>query len=309
MRTFKNGRALKGIKDVILTLGNFDGLHLGHRKIIKKVVRRAGALGLRSALYTFEPHPLKVVAPDKSPPLIMDAKTKARVIKDLGIDDLILARFTKEFAGKHPEDFVREVIVDRLSAREVWVGHDFSFGRGRAGTVGYLSELGERYGFRVFVIPAHKKGGHIVSSSRVRMLLLGGRVEEAARLLGKSYSIKGRVVRGKNIGKAIGFPTANIRPTGELVPRNGVYAGYVSLKDKRLPCVINIGVAPTFGAKPRTIEVHIMDFRGNLYGKEIEVSFVRRLRSERAFRSKEALIERIGKDVERARKLLWSKRG
>ncbi len=304
MRIYRNGRALKGIKNVILTLGNFDGLHLGHRKIIKKVAQRAHALKLQSAVYTFDPHPLKVVAPHKSPPLIMDVETKARLIGALGIDNLIFARFTKEFAGKHPEDFVKEVIVNGLSAREVWVGHDFSFGRGRAGTVRYLKELGTKYGFKVFVIHAYKKGGHIVSSSRVRTLLQNGRVEVAARLLAARYSIKGRVVRGSAIGKTIGFPTANINPASELIPKNGVYAGYVSLKNKELPCVLNIGTAPTFGAKPRTIEVHILDFRGGLYGKNLEVSFVRRLRSERTFKSKEELVKRIRKDVERARKLL-----
>ncbi len=304
MRTFRNGRALKGMKKVILTLGNFDGVHLGHRKIIKKVVRRARSLKLQSAVYTFDPHPLKVVAPQRSPLLLTDAATKARLIKALGIDNLIFARFTKELAERHPEDFVRSVIVNGVSAKEVWVGHDFAFGRGRAGTAENLKELGRKYGFEVFVIPAYKKGGHIVSSSRIRTLLHSGRVEEAARLLSARYSIKGRVVRGRNIGKSIGFPTANISAASELVPKNGVYAGYVSLKDGLLPCVVNIGTAPTFGARPRTIEVHILDFRGNLYGKKIEVAFVRRLRSERAFASKEKLVAQIGKDVERARRLL-----
>lgn len=304
MKVYRNGRAPKGIKNAVLTLGNFDGLHLGHRKIIKKVSERGRLLNLPSVVYTFEPHPLKVVAPHKSPPLIMDAETKAGLIGALGVDHLMFAKFTREFAAKHPDEFVREVLLDTFSVKEVWVGHDFSFGKGGEGTVKYLKELADAHGFRVYVIPAYKKGGHIVSSSRIRSLIQHGRVGEASRLLGGRYLIKGRVVRGREIGKTIGFPTANIRPFSELIPKNGVYAGYVSLEGRELPCVLNIGTAPTFGAREKTIEAHILNFRGNIYGKNIRVSFVRRLRSERAFRSKEELIRQIRKDAERAGNML-----
>lgn len=303
MKVFKNGSRIRGVKNPVLTLGNFDGLHLGHQKIIRKVAQRATELKTRSLVYTFEPHPLKVVAPHKSPPLILDLEDKVRLIKESGIDCIVLARFTKEFAAKHPREFVLESLVP-LSVKEVWVGHDFSFGKGRTGTVEYLKELGKEFGFKVFVVPAYKKGGHIVSSSRIRELVKSGLVERASTLLGRNYSIKGKVVRGKNIGKEIGFPTANLNVESDLLPCNGVYAAYAKVGRKTHPAVLNIGFAPTFGGKERSVEVHILDFKDNIYGKKMEVSFVRRLRSEKAFSSKEALIRRIRKDTEKARSIL-----
>lgn len=306
MKIFRDSAALSGIKDPVLTLGNFDGLHLGHLKIIKGVAARAKRLGVPSAVYTFDPHPLKVVAPLKSPPLLLDMEDKVRLIEATGIDHLIFASFTREFAEKHPRQFVEEVIVP-LSVKEVWVGHDFKFGRSKTGTVEYLKELGEEFGFKVVVIEAYRKGGHIVSSSRIRSLVARGRVGEAAGLLGRRYSIKGVVVKGANIGKEIGFPTANLRVESELVPANGVYAAWATVGSKKLPAVLNIGRAPTFGGKETTVEVHILDFGSDLYGKKMEVSFVRRLRSEKAFKSKDELVARIKKDTERARAILKEK--
>lgn len=306
MKIFRDSAALSGIKDPVLTLGNFDGLHLGHLKIIKGVAARAKRLGVPSVVYTFDPHPLKVVAPHKSPPLLIDTDEKVRLIEAAGIDCLIFARFTREFAEKHPRQFVEEVIV-ALSVKEVWVGHDFKFGRSKAGTVEYLKELGEEFGFKVVVIEAYKKGGHIVSSSRIRALIAKGKVGEAAGLLGRRYSIKGVVVKGTNIGKEIGFPTANLGVESELVPANGVYAALAAIGSKTLPAVLNIGHAPTFGGKETAVEVHLMDFSSDLYGKRIEVSFVRRLRSEKAFRSKDELVAQIRKDTERAREILKEK--
>ncbi len=305
MKVFRGAKRRPKIKDAVLTLGNFDGLHLGHQKIIRKVAARARELGTKSVVYTFEPHPLKVVAPHKSPPLILDAKDKAGLIGSFGIDCLIFARFTKEFAATHPREFVEKVLHKALSVKEVWVGHDFSFGRGRAGTVGYLKELGKELGFKVFVVPAFKKGEHIVSSSRIRTLIKEGGVKGASALLGRDYSIKGRVVRGMDIGKAMGFPTANLAVESELVPANGVYAAYAVIKGRRLPAVLNIGTAPTFGGRDRGVEVHILDFDGDIYGKRMEVHFVKRLRDEKAFKSKEALVRQITKDTEKARAILY----
>lgn len=300
MQIFKNSKGLaKKIKGPILTLGNFDGLHLGHRKIIRKLGERAGRLGLPSVVYTFEPHPLKVVAPQKSPPLIVDVETKKGLIEALGIDFMVIAEFTKEFAAKHPKAFVEEEIVP-LRPKEVWVGHDFSFGKAKSGTVDYLKLLGDEFGFSVHVIPAFKKGGSVVSSSRIRKLVAEGRLTEASRLLGRDFSVKGKVVRGKDMGKGLGYPTANLALTSELVPGDGVYAAYAVVAGKRKRAVVNIGTAPTFGGKEKCVEVHILGFRDNIYGKKIEVEFVKRLRGERAFKSKEALIRQIAKDVERA---------
>lgn len=287
----------------VVTLGNFDGLHLGHQKIIRKVAERARMLKRHSVVYTFEPHPLKVVAPEKSPPLLIDTRKKAELISGLGIDFMVVARFTRGFAAKHPREFVEEEILS-MGASEVWVGHDFSFGRGKAGTVGFLKELGSELGFRVRVIPAYKKGGGIVSSSRIRRLVGEGRVEAAGRLLGRPYSIRGSVVKGKSVGKRIGFPTANLKVASELIPGNGIYAAWAVVSGRRRKAVVNIGTAPTFGGRKRCVEVHVMGFEGDLYGDGMEVEFVRRLRGERAFPSVGALQRQIGRDIERALRIL-----
>ena len=299
---------LKEIKNPILTLGNFDGLHIGHRRVIEKVVARARRFGAPSVVYTFEPHPLKVVAPEKSPPLLIDIDEKIRLINATGADWLVLAEFTKAFAATHPRQFVESVLVDALSVREVWVGHDFSFGTGRSGTVEYLKELGNEFGFKVFLVPAYKRRNEVVSSSRIRAYVKDGEVKKAAGLLGRLYSIKGRVVRGKDMGKEIGFPTANLDVESELVPKDGVYAAFALLDGREREAVLNIGVAPTFGGKARAIEVHILDFMGDIYGKKVEVRFAERLRDEAAFLSREALVKAIKKDTERARKILGRRR-
>lgn len=302
MKIYRDSATLSGIKEPILTLGNFDGLHLGHLKIIRGVSARARKLGVSSVVYTFDPHPLKIVAPHKSPPLLIDMEDKTRLIEAAGVDCLIFASFTREFAGKHPRQFVEEAIVP-LSVKEVWVGHDFRFGSGKTGTVEHLKELGEEFGFKVVVVGAYRKGGHIVSSSRIRGLIADGKVGEAAGLLGRRYSIKGVVVKGANIGKEIGFPTANLKVESELVPAGGVYAAWAVVGSKRFPAVLNIGRAPTFGGKETSVEVHLLDFDSDLYGERMEVHFIRRLRSEKKFKSAGDLAVQIRKDTERARKI------
>ncbi|WKZ33132.1 MAG: bifunctional riboflavin kinase/FAD synthetase [Thermodesulfobacteriota bacterium] len=307
MQIYRDSKRLsKKIGNPVLTLGNFDGLHLGHQKILRKVMERAKKLGCPSVVYTFEPHPLKVIAPEKSPPLILDPAKKAELVESFGIDYMVVARFTKEFAAKHPVEFVMEELVP-LGVKEVWVGHDFSFGKGKAGTVAYLEELGRELGFSVRVTPAYRKGGEVVSSSRIRRLVGEGRVGEAGRLLGRPFSIRGRVVRGMDLGKKIGFPTANLEARSELLPADGVYAAFAIIGGKRHKAVVNVGTAPTFGGKKRCVEAHILGFRGDIYGKDIEVEFVRRLRGEKAFASREALARRIMMDAERAERLLISR--
>lgn len=311
MRVIKKGSGLKRVKAPVVTLGNFDGLHLGHQRILKKVSERARALGRPSLVYTFEPHPMKVVSPKKSPPLIVDLPDKVRLIGAFGIDYLFLASFTEEFAARHPREFVEEELVRGASANEVWVGHDYAFGKGKRGTVEYLKGLGDAFGFSVFVIPAHRKKGHIVSSSRVRELIKGGEVRGAAELLGRPYSIKGKVVSGKDLGRKIGFPTANLRVTSELVPKRGVYAAFVTLNNKPHRAVVNIGTAPTIGGgggskkggKKTSVEAHILDFDRKIYGRKMEIAFVRRLRDEVRFPSENELKKQIARDVKRARKI------
>lgn len=306
MKTINSRSAAREIRGAVLTLGNFDGVHLGHQRIIRRVVERARALRCASAVFTFEPHPMKVVSPGASPPLIASPEDKIRLIAGIGPDVLILAKFTKGFAEKHPREFVDEFIVP-MDVKEVWVGHDFSFGKGKAGTVSHLKSLGAELGFKVNMIPACKKGGQIVSSSRIRALVRSGEVKKAAGLLGRNFSVKGVVVRGKRAGNTLGFPTANIKVRSELVPGKGVYAAYVRFSGKTYRAAVNVGTAPTLGAVPLCVEAHLLDFKGNIYGKTIEVEFVKRLRDETPFASKEALVERIGKDVAIVRETL--KRG
>ncbi len=304
MRVIKNTKKAGKIKGSVLTLGNFDGLHLGHRKIIGKVTTRARKLKLPSIVYTFEPHPMKVLAPEKSPPLITSPEDKRALIEAACVDILITANFTKGFASTHPKTFVKDILIERLGVREVWIGHDYSFGKGKQGSAGYLKELGARLGFFVGVIAAHKKEGDIVSSSRIRTLIKEGRVGSAARLLTVPYAIRGRVIKGRDIGCSLGFPTANIGTKAELIPGPGVYAGYAELNKEPLPAVINIGIAPTFNRGKTVIECHILDFKGSIYDKDIRVSFLRRLRGERLFKDTDSLKAQISKDVLRARSVL-----
>ena len=303
MQTIRKNK-IDAIEGSVLTLGNFDGLHTGHMKIIRKVVRDAKALGLPSLVYTFDPHPLKVVAPDKCPPLIMTLAEKELILAELGVDYMVPANFTKEFAMKDAREFVEDVLVDGLKAREVVVGHDYAFGRGKRGTIAYLRKLSLEFGFKLSVLPAYKKGGHVVSSSRVRELVTGGKLRAAAELLGRDFAVSGKVVRGRGIGKGIGCPTANLSHANELLPKSGVYAVYATLGSRRLPAVANIGVSPTFGAGELTLEVHIPGFSEEIYGRTLQVTFIRRLRGEREFPSKEALMKRITRDIDRALAIL-----
>ena len=296
--------AREKFKDTVLTLGNFDGLHLGHRKILKAVSSRARELHLKSVVYTFDPHPQKVIAPLKSPPLIMTLDEKVRMVEGFGIDYLVVADFTKKLAQKDPREFVYEVLVDGFSVSEVIVGHDYAFGKGKRGTINHLKELAGEFGFKVTVIEAYKLGGKVVSSSRVRSEIKNGRPRAAARLLGRDFTVTGRVVRGEEIGQALGFPTANIKPKTELRPKDGVYAVRAKVDEKTYNGVANIGTAPTFGGKDPSIEIHLFNLEAVLYDKVMTVAFVRRLRNERKFKDKEALIGQIKKDIARARSLL-----
>lgn len=303
MKIIRNAAGIKGINCSIVTLGNFDGIHIGHQRLLGRLAKRAKAKGCPSVVYTFEPHPLKVVASHKSPLLIVDIADKEAIIGSLGADYLVFARFTREFAATHPREFARKVLVKGLRAKEVWVGAGFSFGRQRSGTVEYLKTLGEEFGFKVFAVAPYKKGGQTVSSSRVRELIKAGDVKGAASLLGRNYSMKGRVARGNAIGNTIGFPTANLKITSELVPADGVYAAYTVIDEKKYNAVVNVGAAPTFGKRARVVEAHILGFRKNIYNKKIAVAFIKRLRDEKKFSGKDALVSQIKKDIEKAEKL------
>lgn len=306
MKLLKGRAALSPLSDrgTVVTLGNFDGLHTGHCAILKKLVMRAEALGLPSVVYTFDPHPLKVLAPMKPPPLIATITEKISIIESYGVDILCLARFTEAFAGKSPMEFVEDVVVACLRAKVVLVGHDYRFGRGGRGDVVSLKKFGKEFGFKVLVVAAVKRGGQVVSSSRIRRLIIDGEVREAAKLLGRPPSLSGCVVKGRGVGKELGFPTANIRVEGELVPKAGVYAVKVELLGKYYQGVVNIGTAPTFNRGKVVVEAHVIGFKGLAYGKIIKIYFISKVRGEKCFKTPDLLIREIERDVVKAVRIL-----
>jgi riboflavin kinase/FMN adenylyltransferase len=284
----------------VLTLGNFDGVHLGHQAIFSKVVERARAINGTSIAFTFEPHPLKVLAPERSPRLLTTFHTKMKLLAACGIDVVICANFTRAFAEQHPEDFARSVLHEQIGVREVYVGYDYAFGKGREGSIDSLKRMGRTYGFEVGVVEAVRINGVVVSSSAIRELISNGSVDEAALLLGRDYTLEGSVVHGANRGHTLGFPTANLHTANELLPAFGVYAVRAWIEGRCLNGAASIGIRPTFDAGPVSIEVFLFDFDGDLYGQRMEVSFVKRLRGEKKFPDAAALIAQIRKDIEDA---------
>jgi riboflavin kinase/FMN adenylyltransferase len=304
-------RIVRGIKNFVerlpnpvLTLGNFDGVHLGHQAIFRKVVERAGEIGGTSVAFTFEPHPLKVLSPERSPQLLNTFHGKLRLFETAGIEVVICANFTRAFADQHPEDFAREVLHKQIGVKEVYVGYDYAFGKGREGSIESLKRMGQTYEFKVGVIEPVQVDGVVVSSSTIRDLITGGRVEEGARLLGRHYTIEGEVVHGSHRGHTLGFPTANIKSANELIPAFGVYAVLARVEGRTLKGVASIGIRPTFDGGPVSMEVFLFEFSEDLYGKDMEVAFVKRLRGEEKFPDVEALVRQIQKDVQSAREAL-----
>jgi riboflavin kinase/FMN adenylyltransferase len=289
----------------VLALGNFDGLHRGHAKIIDRVRRRAGERGGTPAAITFDPHPPRVVRPDKAPPLLMTTEQRLEALGRAGMQGVAVVRFTHEMSLWDPETFVRTVLVDWLRVVEVWVGANFLFGHDRAGTFSVLRTLGSRYGFRAEKIDPVRYKDFVVSSTRVRRLLAEGRVDEAGALLGHHYFIDGTVVHGDARGREIGFPTANLETANELLPPPGVYATTAAVNGIEHPSVTNIGTRPTFGGGGGQVrvEAHLLDGARELYGTRLRLSFVQRLRDERPFPDVDTLRAQIEADCRAARRL------
>ena len=288
----------------VLALGNFDGLHRGHMKIIDRVRQRAGERAGTPAAMTFDPHPPRVLRPDKAPPLLMTREQRIEALARSGMQGIALVRFTLELSHWDPEMFVRTVLVEWLHVVEVWVGANFLFGHQRAGTFSVLRTLGARYGFRAEKIDPVRYKDFVVSSTRVRRLLSEGRVDEAGALLGHHYFVDGNVVKGAGRGRELGVPTANIDTPNELVPPSGVYATLLTVDDIVLPSVTNIGLRPTFGDVTRpVIETHVLDYDRDIYGRSVRLSFVQRLRDERPFGDVDALRAQIDADRRSARRL------
>jgi riboflavin kinase/FMN adenylyltransferase len=288
----------------VLALGNFDGVHRGHRKILDRVRRVATEHGATPVVMTFDPHPSRVVRPDKAPALLMTTAQKLRTLEEAGVQGAAIVRFTYELSQWDPETFVRTVLVDWLRVAEVWVGANFLFGHDRTGNFSMLRTLGARYGFKAEKIDPIRYKDFVVSSTRIRRLISEGRVDEAGALLGHEYWLDGRVEPGARRGAQIGFPTANLCSDNELLPPLGVYATTATVGEIVYPSVTNIGVRPTVDTSGRvTVETHIFDFDKDLYGAPIRIGFVQRLRDERAFASIDLLKGQIAADCQRARAL------
>lgn len=285
-----------------LALGNFDGVHVGHQALFAEARRHAPAVAL-----TFNPHPGKVLQPELAPKLITPLPRKLELFAEYGLDAAVVQPFTRDYARTSPADFEAS-LLDVLGARHLVVGGDFTYGAARAGTMATLREAAARRGAQVHVVPPVTVEGVVASSSHVRELILEGRVGAARRLLGRPFDLDGRVVRGAGRGQGIGFPTANVDTLNELRPAPGVYVIRVRFQDEAdgpwRPGVANIGVKPTFGGTEVTIEAHLLDFQGDLYGRELRVRFLDRLRSEQRFGSVAELVGQIGRDVEAARTVL-----
>jgi riboflavin kinase/FMN adenylyltransferase len=300
-----------GLRRPVVTIGNFDGIHLGHQAILATVVARAKALSAAAVVYTFEPHPRKVLRPDSAPALLTTLDQKLELIEAAGVEAVVVEPFTAEFAKTAPDVFVRECLHARLAPKEVYVGYDFHFGRDREGSMRLLTELGPRLGFAVTIIPEVEVDEGDVNSTRIRQLLAEGDASLAARMLGRPYTVRGRVVEGDARGRGLGFPTANLAAENEVLPAAGVYAGHLRLLDpgdppagRLLPAVTNVGRRPTFAGETLRAEAHAIGWSGDLYGRRVEVSFAARLRAERRFESAEALRRQIAADVDAARRLL-----
>ena len=317
MRVVRGSEALeKPLEHGVLTVGNFDGLHLGHQSIMETVTARAHTLGGPAAVYTFEPHPRRVLYPDDSPRLLTTLEQQLELFEAAGVDVAIVEPFDLAFAGLPAERFVREILFERIGPSEVYVGYDFRYGHDREGSMRTLTELGPHLGFSVTIIPEVKLGNRDVNSTRIRALLGEGKVDEAAVLLGRPYTVRGSVAEGDRRGRTLGFPTLNLAPENEILPARGVYAGHVRFLDEGapaartlLPAVMNVGKRPTVkDDDPVLAEAHVLDFEGDVYGRRIELTFEHHLRAEERFPDVEALRAQIARDVERAREMVGAER-
>jgi riboflavin kinase/FMN adenylyltransferase len=287
----------------VVTLGNFDGVHLGHQALIRHAVEEGKRLGVPSVVLTFEPHPLKLLAPARAPKLILLHKDKMRLFQSFGVDIVVIQNFDESFAALEAPDFVRSFLVERLRSKKLWVGRDLRFGKGRKGTVENLVQWGTRYDFEVGTVEPIVVDQERVSSSRIRQLVEEGRVEEATPLMGRYHFVSGKVVSGHRRGRELGFPTANIASRNEVLPQDGIYATLLQIGAESLSSVSSVGVNPTFGPAARTIESYILNFDRSIYGESVRLSFVKRIREEKKFDSVEQLISQMRGDVTAAQSI------
>src|SRR6266851_828558 len=288
----------------VVALGNFDGVHLGHRTILKTAIDRARAEGGTAFALSFDPLPAKVLFPDRAPRLILTSEDKLELLRRSGLDGVLVLNFTRALSQIEAPDFLREFILGKIGARAVVVGHSVSFGHNRTGNAALMVQLGREFGFETIVVSPVKIGGVEVSSTNVRKLILQGELRGAAKLLGRFHFLSGKIVHGRERGRKIGFPTANLESKSECIPPDGVYATRVVLEDGAFPAITNIGMRPTFDESGRSIEAHIFDFDRDLYGRKIKLEMVERIRAEKKFSSAVELSRQIALDVQRAKEIL-----
>ncbi|MDD2554724.1 MAG: bifunctional riboflavin kinase/FAD synthetase [Syntrophaceticus sp.] len=286
-------------KQLVVALGNFDGVHRGHQMLLQKMILYAHQHGALSSALIFNPHPQQVLNPKVSPKLLLNTDQKIEILKQQGVDNVIIIPFDINLSSLSPEEFIEKILVAELQVSGVFVGYDYRFGSKAVGTPELLCALGKEKFFFVEVVPPVLLQGVPISSTLVRQELINGNIEQAKELLGYSPILKGKIVSGNRRGRKLGFPTANVKvPVDILIPKNGVYLGEVLLKGSHHLTVINIGNRPTFGCGERLIEAHLLDFQEDVYGKDIEITLVKRLRDEKIFANQQDLIEQIRKDIE-----------
>jgi len=290
---------------LFLAIGVFDGVHLGHHAVISTCTEHAQAANGTPVVVTFDPHPEKVLRPKAAPHLLTATPHKIALIRDLGVGHLLIITFDKQFAATEPEDFVQQLVKYSNPLREICVGHEWSFGRNRRGNLELLKKMGAHFDFNVIGIPPVTVNGELVSSTTIRQVVETGDLTKAAQMLGRQYTILGTVVHGDDLGKKIGFPTANLSAHNEQFPPNGVYLAEAKLGTVIYPGVVNLGYRPTVstGKSERTLEIHLLDFDRDIYGEDLEVRFIRYLRPEKKFKNTDALVRQIEADVKQAREL------
>ena len=291
-------------QESIVTVGVFDGLHVGHQAVIQQILTQAKKFKLASFVLTFDPPPLAFLAPERCPPALTTLPKKIEILEQLGVDAVVFARFDAYLQQMSPSTFVQQVLLERLHARQVIVGYDWQFGKGRSGNADALKELGDQYQFDVMIVGPVQLHNQPVHSTRVREAIAGSNLDLASELLGRRYSIIGEVVKGEGRGRQIGFPTANVDVGNQMLPPSGVYAVQVKLEGCMFAGVLNMGNRPTFDGEKFQIETHLFDFEKMIYGEEIEIFFIKKIRAERRFPNPEMLVNQIRQDVTMAKAIL-----
>jgi len=302
------GKVKKIFQNAVLAIGVFDGVHIGHQKLIRMAVERAKAIKGEAVVMTFSPHPVQILHPQNYLPYVVSLSHRLKLIEHLDVAACVVVRFTKKFSQLSPQQFVKRYLMDSIQPKEVFVGDDFRFGQNRQGTLELFEAAGRQYGFKVNAISSVQGGDKKIGSSRIRQLILNGKLRLAARFLGRDVSVMGKVVRGDGRGKLLGYPTANIRPDNEVIPPVGVYAVRVLIDDKKMKGMANVGHCPSFKKEVEAvnIETHIFDFSESLYDKDIIIEFIKKIRSEKKFSSENKFIAQLKRDEIKSRLILGS---